>query len=284
MIPTYTLASGHQMPALGLGTATVDRDRQVQIIRMALEMGYPLLDTADSYRNHERIAEAMQGFPREKVFLSSKVPAAQAHYDDLLTTCQRNLDELQTDYLDMYLIHSPAWDIPLEETFTAFAETVERGWVRSVGVSNFAEPELGEAVEAARASGIVLSNNQVELHPLLYDWELLDFCAERNVVVTAYGPLANGRVFENATLAELAAECGRDIAQVSLRWLVQKGCVVIPTSSDPEHLQSNLHVFDWELTDDQMARIDAIEQWERVYQGRTWRLRQERTPISEREA
>lgn len=284
MIPSYTLASGYQMPAIGLGTATVARDRQVEIIRLALELGYPLLDTAVSYHNHQHVAEAMRGFPRERVFITSKIPPNQCHYQDVLATCQKSLEELQTDYLDMYLIHAPAWDIPLEETYAGLAECVQRGWVRSVGVSNFAEAELGEAIRAAEANGLPLSNNQIELHPLLYDWELLDFCTAHGVLVTAYGALGSGRIFDNPTLAQVAAECGRDIAQVSLRWLIQKGCVVIPTSSSPEHLRSNLQVFDWELTPEQVARIDAIEEWVRVYSPKTWRLRQQRTPIAEREA
>lgn len=282
MIPSYTLASGHQMPALGLGTATIAKEKQVETIRAALEMGYPLLDTADSYRNHERIAQAMRGFPRERVFISSKVPATECHYDNVLATCKKNLDELQTDYLDMYLIHSPAWDIPLEETFAGLAECVRRGWVRSVGVSNLAEAELAAAIAAAELNGVPLSNNQIEVHPLLHDWELLDFCTRHGVIVTAYGPLAKGQVMQNPTLAQVAAECGRDIAQVSLRWLVQKGCVPIPTSGSPEHLRSNLQVFDWELTAEQVARIDAIEEWVRIYCGKTWKLRQQRTPIMER--
>ena len=226
----------------------------------------------------------MRDFPREEIFLSSKVPATNCHYEDLIATCQRNLDELQTDYLDMYLVHSPAWDIPLEETFAGMAEVVRRGWVRSVGVSNFAEADLADVIAAAEANDLPLSNNQMEFHPLLYDWELLEFCAGHRVVVTAYGPLAKGRVFENETLARVADECGRSIAQVCLRWLVQKGCVVIPSTTSVEHLRDNMEVFDWELTPEQEARIDAIDEWVRVYAGKTWRLKQQRPVREKRES
>ncbi len=282
MIPSYTLASGHEMPAMGLGTGTIGKDHRVAAIRTALELGYPLVDTADSYNNHDQVAEGMKGFDRESIFISSKVPADQCHYDDVIATCEKNLGELQTDYIDMYLIHSPAWEIPLEETFAGLAEVVKRGWVRSVGVSNFGEELLAASCDAAAANGLPLSNNQLEVHPLLYDWELLDFCAERNIVVTAYGPLAVGRVFENETLVQVAAECGRDVSQVTLRWLLHKGTVPIPASKSPEHLAGNLQVFEFELTADQIERIDAIDEWVRVYAGKTWKLRKQRTPREER--
>jgi diketogulonate reductase-like aldo/keto reductase len=169
------------------------------------------------------------------------------------------LAELGVDYLDMYLVHSPSEEIPLSETFEAMAELVARGWVRSIGVSNFTEERLTLAFEAAAPTGVPISNNQMEMHPLLYDCELLDFCETHNVRVTAYGPLAVGRVFENETLVQVARECEKSAAQVCLRWLVQIGCVAIPASSSPEHLRSNMDIFDWELSADQVARIDDLE-------------------------
>ena len=262
------------MPILGLGTATIKREKQVGAIRMALEMGYRLLDTADSYHNHERVAEGMRGFPREEVLLSSKVPPDKLGYDDVLATCERNLHELRTDYLDLYLVHGPNWEIPMEETFAGMSELVRRGWVRSIGVSNFAEQHLRQVIEVSETP---ISNDQVELHPLLYDWELLEFCRQRGVVVTAYGPLASGKVLDNSALLAVVAECGRTPAQVSLRWLVQKGCVVIPASGSEQHLRENMQIFDWELAPEQEARIDGIEEWVRIYCGRNWELRQERT-------
>lgn len=273
MISTFTLASGHEMPALGLGTGTIPKEKRVSAIRASLEMGYSLLDTADSYHNHAEVAEGIRSFPREDIFLSSKVPATNLRHDDVLATCERNLDELGVEYLDMYLIHSPSEDIPLGESFAALAELIACGWVRSIGVSNFTEERLALAFEAADAAGVTISNNQMEMHPLLYDRELLDFCAAHNVRVTAYGPLAVGRVFANETLAQIAAECDRNVAQVCLRWLVGKGCVVIPASSSPDHIRSNMDIFDWELSADQVARIDAIEAWERVYEGEHWNLK-----------
>jgi diketogulonate reductase-like aldo/keto reductase len=276
MIPTFTLASGHEMPALGLGTGTIAKEKRVAAIRAALDMGYSLLDTADSYHNHAEVAEGILGFPREDIFLSSKVPATHLRYDDVLATCEKNLAELGVDYLDMYLVHSPSEEIPLPETFEAMAELVSRGWVRSIGVSNFTEERLALALEAAAPTGVPISNNQMEMHPLLYDWELLDFCEANDVRVTAYGPLAVGRVFENETLVQVAGECGRSVAQVCLRWLVDRGCVAIPASNSPEHIRSNMDIVDWELSADQLARIDAIEAWERVYEGPTWNLKSAR--------
>ena len=146
--------------------------------------------------------------------------------------------------------------------------------MRSIGVSNFAEKRLGDAIEAGETP---ISVDQIELHPLLYDWELLEFCRARGVVVTAYGPLAFGKVLDDATILTIAAECGRTPAQVSLRWLVQKGCVVIPASGSAEHLRENMGIFDWQLTPAQEARIDRINQWVRIYCGRNWELRKEKT-------
>ena len=190
-----------------------------------------------------------------------------------VTLIDHNLGELGVEYLDMYLIHSPSEEIPLSETFEAMAELVARGWVRSIGVSNFTEERLVQAFEAAAPTGVPISNNQMEMHPLLYDCELLDFCEARNVRITAYGPLAVGRVFGNETLVQVADECGKSVAQICLRWLVQIGCVAIPASGSPDHIRANMDIFDWELSADQLARIDAIEEWVRVYEGPTWNLK-----------
>lgn len=276
MIPSFTLASGYEMPALGLGTGTIAKEKRVEAIRASLEMGYSLLDTADSYHNHAEVAEGILGFPREDIFITSKVPATHLRHDDVLATCEKNLGELGVDYIDLYLVHSPSEEIALPDTFEAMAELVARGWVRSIGVSNFAEDRLVQAFEAAAPTGVPISNNQMEMHPLLYDRELLDFCAANNVRITAYGPLAVGRVFENETMVQVADECGKSVAQVCLRWLVQIGCVAIPASGSPDHIRANMDIVDWELSADQLARIGTIDEWVRVYEGPTWNLKSAR--------
>ncbi|MCD6359822.1 MAG: aldo/keto reductase [Armatimonadetes bacterium] len=203
----------------------------------------------------------MADYEREEIFLTSKVWPEDMRHDDLIAACERNLRELRTDYLDLYLLHWPNPQIPMSETLGALAELVERGMARSVGVSNFTRARLAEALEI---SPVPLSNNQFELHPLLYQRELVDFCHERGVAVTAYCPIARGAVYENEVIGDIADETGHTCAQVSLRWLLQKGCVVIPRSSNPTHIEENLDILDWELDDEQMARIDAIEEYTRL--------------------
>ncbi len=254
-IATRTLLSGHDMPLFGLGTWQLQGDACTQAVRMALEMGYDLIDTADDYANHEQVAEGMAGFDRSEAFVTSKVFRHDLHYDDVLSTCERTLGELATDYVDLYLIHWPNEEIPIEETLRAMAKLVEDGMARSIGVSNFTVPLLEEALSVTE---VPICNNQISLNPMKYDRELVEFCQERDILVTAYSPLARGGVFENEVIVAVAEDIGKTPGQVALRWLVQKGLVVIPKASSESHLRENLDLFSWELSPDHEAKIDAL--------------------------
>jgi diketogulonate reductase-like aldo/keto reductase len=260
-IPTCRLASGHEMPLLGLGTWELRRRHCVDAVRKALELGYTHIDTADAYHNHAEIAQALKAFDRSRIFITSKVPPEMLRYEDLLRTCDRNLRELETDYLDLYLIHWPNRRVPFKDTLRAFKELVESGKVRSVGVSNFRIPDLKEA---RQASDVPISNNQVELHPLLNEKELLDFCRGNGISVTSYCPLARGRALRNKVIAAVAQKCGKTPAQVALRWLLQKGTIVIPKAGSEAHLRENMDIFDWEIAAEDEAEIDAIGERHRV--------------------
>lgn len=256
-----TLASGHAMPQVGFGTWRLWGGEGIAAISAALSMGYRHLDTADYYENHAEVAKAMADYDREAIFLTSKVWPDNLRHDDLIAACERNLRELRTDYLDLYLIHWPNPAIPMAESLGALAELVERGLVRSAGVCNFVQARLAEALDI---SPVPISSHQFELHPLLYQRELVDFCQSRGVAVTAYCPIARGAVYDNETIGAIADETGRTCAQVSLRWLLQKGCAVIPRSRSVAHIEENLDVLGWELSAEQVARIDAIGEHRRL--------------------
>ena len=168
------LKSGHYMPMLGLGTWMLSGRTCTDIVRKALEMGYKHIDTADRYNNHAYVAEGMKGFDRGDIFLTTKVWRTDISRDDIVKSCDRFLSELGTDYLDLLLVHWPNDDIPITETMNAMGELVHSGKVRSIGVSNFNEGRLGEAVTA---SDVPIDANQVEFHAHLYQSELLGYCS-----------------------------------------------------------------------------------------------------------
>jgi len=260
-IPTYQLESGDEMPVLGLGTWRLTGQTCVAAVSKALELGYNHIDTADAYGNHRQIAQGLEGTDRSAIFVTSKVPHSSLHYDEVLRTCRKNLEELRTDYLDMYLIHWPNRQVPMAETFAALEELHGQGKVRSIGVSNFTIRHLQQAMAA---TNLPICTNQVEFHPLLYQKELLEFCQQHNIVVTAYSPLARGNVFGNNVISAIAEEYGKTPAQISLRWLLQKGIIVIPKASSEAHLRENMDIFDWELSAADEEGIDNIEEEQRL--------------------
>jgi diketogulonate reductase-like aldo/keto reductase len=249
------LKSGHGMPVLGLGTWNLTGKRCEEIVRKALELGYRHIDTAEIYGNEGEIGRAIEGFGRSSLFITSKVWLTELGRDRLLRSCAASLKRLGTDYLDLYLVHWPNDKVPLSETMGAMAELVERGMVRSVGVSNF---DVSRCKAAAGASTVPVSVNQVEFHPHLYQKDLLGFCREEGIVLTAYSPLARGDVLGDTVIGEIAGRHGKTPAQVSLRWLLQHGTVAIPKSGSETHLIENMGIFGWKLGPDDMKRIDEI--------------------------
>ena len=265
--PMMQLPSDHQMPQVGFGTWRLWGGEGIAAISAALKIGYRHLDTADMYENHAEVANAMAEYDRADIFLTSKVRPEDQARDDLIAACERSLQELRTDYLDMYLLHWPNPALPMAGTFGAMAELVERALVRSVGVSNFTVARLRKALDI---SPVPISNNQIELHPMLRQPELVEFCQGAGVAVTAYCPIARGAVYDNEVIGEIADETGHTCAQVSLRWLLQRGCAIIPRSRDTDHIAENFDLFDWELSADQVSRIDAIEERTRLVRNPTF--------------
>ena len=251
----YETAHGVEVPVLGLGTAGMTGRTCREAVLEAFALGYRHVDTAQMYDNEAAVGEAVAAsdLDREDVFLTTKILPEHLAYDDLHETFDASLDRLDTDYVDLLLVHAPSDEVPLEESLRAMNERQDDGDVRHVGVSNFDVDELEAAIETSETPVLT---NQVEYHPYHHQSELLTRCAAEDVLLTAYTPLARGRVFGDDRLLEIGARHGKTPAQVALRWLVQQpGVVTIPQSSDPDHLAENLDLFDFELSEAEMAEL-----------------------------
>ncbi|MGI5817541.1 MAG: aldo/keto reductase [Armatimonadota bacterium] len=254
-IPRMTLKTGAEMPKLGLGTWQLTGDTCVQAVDMALQMGYNHLDTADVYGNHREVAAGMANHDRESIWITSKVNRGSLHYDDVLAVCEKNLKELETDYIDLYLIHWPDPEAPMEETFRALKKLRDEGMVNDIGVSNFMVEHLTEALEVAE---VPIVNNQIKFHPAHQPWDVVEMCSENEIAVTAYSPLGHGGLLEDETLARIAKAVDRSVAQVAIRWLLQQEMIVIPKASSEEHLRANLDVFDFQISPEQDRAIRGM--------------------------
>ncbi|NLM97566.1 MAG: aldo/keto reductase [Halanaerobiaceae bacterium] len=257
------LNSGQEMPVLGLGTWQLNGPKCTEIVKEALEMGYRHIDTADAYENQQDIAPALRasGIDRNELFITSKVNRLDLHYDDFLKKTDKILNELEIEYLDLLLIHWPNKDIPIEETLKAMAELKVRGKVKNLGVSNFTESHLEKVLDLYPG---LISVNQVEFHPYLYQKALLDYCQKNDIVLTAYSPLARGMVFEDNRIKELAEEYGHTPAQLVLKWLVEKGIVVIPKAGSTAHLKDNLEVLNMDLPASALELLDTFNENRRL--------------------
>ena len=247
---------GVAVPALGFGTWQITGPEAADHVRDALEMGYRQIDTARAYHNEREVGRgiAESGVPREEVFLTTKVPEEQAEPDAVMASAEASLRDLGTDYVDLLLLHWPNPRVPLEDTLGAMAALAEDGRARRIGVSNFPPDLLEQALELAP-----VFCDQVEYHPFTDQRALLELCRERDVLLTAYSPLARGRVARDRTLRQIGERHGKSPGQVALRWLLdQPGVSPIPKASSRQRRAENLDVFDFELTDDDRAAIDAL--------------------------
>ncbi|WP_050033409.1 aldo/keto reductase [Halorubrum halophilum] len=268
-VPTKTLPSGAELPALGLGTYDLG-DRTADSVRAALDAGYTHIDTAEGYHNEAAIGDALaeSDVDRDDVFLTSKVLAKNLNYESVIESCEASLDRLGTDYLDLYLIHWPNPAISLRETLQAMAELRERGLVRDVGVSNFSAYQLSCA---HHISDVPIAVNQIEFHPWFQRPDLVDYCRESDTVIEAAAPLGRTDVFGDEVVAELAEKYDRHPAQVVLRWALDNDVVALPRSSTPDHVRANADL-DWELDEADRRRLDERDRDRPVYDtpARDW--------------
>ena len=251
---TRPLGDGHEIPLLGLGVWQVDNGREaVDAVRWALEEGYRHIDTAQAYGNEESVGLGLResGVPREEIFVTTKFfPRSK----DPVAAIEESLRRLDLDYVDLYIIHwpegGPTWAWPGME------RARERGYARSIGVSNFNVAELQQLLAAATDPPVV---NQVNFNPFAYRRALLESCRENGIVLEAYSPLGTGRHLDSDAVAQIARRADRTPAQVLLRWCVEREIPVIPKSTHHERIVENAKIFDFELSDADMAELGALD-------------------------
>jgi 2,5-diketo-D-gluconate reductase B len=249
--------NGASIPALGFGTWELRGGTARQLVEAALEIGYRHVDTAQMYGNEAEVGAAIRasGLGRHELFVTTKVWPDRFRKGDLERSLGESVGRLGLEP-DLALLHWPSADVPLAETVEALNHAAERGLARHIGVSNFTTVMIGEA---ARLSARPLVNDQVEYHPFLSQSPVLARCREHGMSLTAYCPLARGRVFKDATLRRIGDTHGKGPGQVALRWLVQQeGVVAIPRSSSAEHARANFTVFDFALSEGEMEEIAAL--------------------------
>ena len=253
-----TLNNGVQIPILGFGVFQIPDEQTEQVVTDALAAGYRLIDTAASYGNEEAVGRAIakSGIPREELFVTTKLWVQDTGEEKTRRAFDASLQRLGLDYLDLYLIHQPFGDV--YGSWRAMQNLNREGRVRAIGVSNFHPDRLVDLIEH---NDITPAVNQIETHPFFQRTADQEIMRERGVQIESWGPFAEGKnnLFSDPVLTEIGAGYGKSVAQVVLRWLIQRGVVVIPKSVRAERMAQNLDVFDFELTDEQMARIAGMD-------------------------
>jgi len=256
---TTTLNNGVEMPLLGFGVYQIPDAAECEAsVLAALRAGYRLIDTAAAYGNEEAVGNAIKksGVPRGELFITTKLWVADASYERARPAFEASLRKLQLDYLDLYLIHQPFGDV--YGAWRAMEELYREGRVKAIGVSNFPPDRVMDFIVHHEVAPAV---NQIETHPFHQQVETQQFLAENKVQIESWGPFAEGRnnMFSNELLVSMAAKYQRTVAQIILRWLTQRGVVVIPKSVRPERIAENFRVFDFELSADDMAAIQTLD-------------------------
>ena len=260
---TFRLHNDVLMPYLGLGVFQVtDGDEVIQAVNQALVAGYRHIDTASLYGNERGVGRAVaaSGIPRNEIFVTSKVWNSDQGFDTTLRAYENSLKLLGFEYLDLYLVHWPVKGKYIE-TWKALERLYAEGRVRAIGVSNFLQYHLEDLLAHCKTVPMV---NQMEFHPRLVQQKLLDFCSSRNIQYEAWSPLMQGRIVQIKELQELATKYKKNIAQIVLRWNLQKGVITIPKSIHRERIVSNTQIFDFEITAEDMLIIDGLDTNKRV--------------------
>jgi methylglyoxal/glyoxal reductase len=260
---TTTLHNGVKMPWFGLGVFKVQEGSEViESVKVAIKNGYKSIDTAAIYKNEEGVGQAIKesGVPREELFITTKVWNSDQGYESTLQAFETSLEKLGLDYLDLYLIHWPGKN-KYKETWKALEKLYKDGRVRAIGVSNFKVHHLQDLISDAVIKPMV---NQVEYHPHLTQKDLLEYCQSEGIQLEAWSPLKQGELLSDPTIMELAEKHQKSAAQIILRWDLQNKVVTIPKSIKEQRIIENANVFDFELSLEDMAKIDALNKDERV--------------------
>lgn len=256
------LHNGVKMPAFGLGVYKVEEGIQIEeTIKTGLEIGYRLIDTASFYKNEEGVGRAIRnsGISREELFITTKVWNTDQGYESTLMAFETSMEKLGLDYLDLYLVHWPVKGKYIE-TWRALEKLYREGRVKAIGVSNFKIHHLEDLLKNSEEKPVV---NQVELHPLLSQEDLREFCQRHNIKVEAWSPLARGRFLDEPVLKNIADNHNKSSAQVILRWHLQNQIIAIPKSVTASRLKENADIFDFELTPEEMKVINGLNQNQR---------------------
>ncbi|MFS0782621.1 aldo/keto reductase [Bacillus sp. 1P06AnD] len=260
---TIKLHNDVEMPLVGLGVWQVeDGSTVISSVKSAIKAGYKAIDTAAAYKNEIGVGQAIKesGIPREQLFITTKVWNSDQGYESTLAAFDASMEKLGLDYVDLYLIHWPTKG-KYKETWKAMEKLYRDGKAKAIGVCNFHKHHLEDLLTEAE---IVPMVNQIELHPLLTQKELISFCKEKNIVVEAYSPLGNGKILDHPVLKQIADHHGKTVAQIILRWDLQNGIIVIPKSIHENRIIENSEIFDFELAPEEMKAIDECNKDERV--------------------
>ncbi|SNZ01905.1 aldo/keto reductase [Flagellimonas pacifica] len=252
-----------KMPQIGLGVLFAKNNGEVEdAIVSALQIGYRKIDTASAYQNEEGVGRAIikSSVPRSDVFLTTKVWNTEQGYDETLLAFEKSLARLQTDYVDMYLIHWPVKSKYIE-TYKAMESIYKSGRARAIGVCNF---NISQLQDLMKHTEIVPAMNQVEMHPYLNQYELIDFSSNYNIQLEAWRPIMMGEVLHIPELAQIGLRHHKSAVQIALRWLVQKRIAVIPKSVTPKRIRENFEIFDFELSKAEMKIIEGLNQNKRL--------------------
>ncbi len=259
---TYNIRTAGQanIPVLGLGTWQSTGQDCIDIVSKALQMGYEHIDTAQAYNNEQQVGEGIKqsGVARDKFFLTTKIFPDDMKFEPekLMAAAKRSLENLDTDYVDLLLLHWPDDRVPLSETMPALCELQKQGLTRHIGVSNF---NIANIIEAKKYADVPIVVNQVEFHPFIKQNSLQTFLNNHHILLEAYSPLARGDVFDNDTIKQIADKHNITPAQVSLAWILSdKDRVAIPKTSNPDHLQGNLDAIKVELSADEIKKIATL--------------------------
>jgi len=263
---TYRMPDGVEIPCLGFGTwQTPDGETAVQSVRCAIEAGYTHIDTAQAYGNEASVGKAIRlsGVPRRDLFITTKLWNQNHSYELTMRSFEESMDKLGLDYLDLFLIHWPNpiafrdhWQQANAESWKAMEELVDAGRIRAIGVSNFLPHHLDELTKTARIAPQV---NQIRLCPGDTQDETVAYCRKRGMVIEAYSPLGTGRIFDVPEMQALAKKYDHSIAQICVRWSLQRGYLPLPKSVTPSRIQENLKVFDFTLTDEDVQLIANLK-------------------------
>jgi diketogulonate reductase-like aldo/keto reductase len=254
-----TLNNGVGMPKLGFGTYQILKEETQQAVRDALDVGYRLIDTAQSYNNEEEVGNAIResGIPREEIFITTKVWLENYGYEKCRESVLKSLERLQTDYIDLVLLHQPFSDY--YAAYHALEDLYKQGVIRAIGVSNFYPDRLSDIVAFNEITPQV---NQIEINPLFQQEEARANMEKNDVQTEAWGPFREGidDLFTNPILTEIGAQYGKTAAQVILRWLMQRNIVTLAKSVHKDRMQENYDIFDFELSDEDMEKISAMDE------------------------